>query len=732
MVSVHALRETPIMKSLIIDNYDSFTYNLFQMMAEVNGESPVVIKNDEFSFAEVQVLSLSFDNIVISPGPGHPEIAHDFGICKQVLTEIKKPILGICLGHQGLCCAYGGRVIHAPRPMHGRLSTVRHQNDELFHQIPLEFQVVRYHSLMSADPLPDCLEVIAWTEDNIVMALRHQSKPLWSVQFHPESICAEYGFSLLKNFKMMTEHYRNVRSILKSNDDASAPRISVRSQSNETSQRVKPLPTPTHCGIQEKYQILVKKIPQCFDPEKVFNYLLKDEEYAVWLDSNKFDQEISRFSYMGCLGGPSSYIASYDVHLKKINILKHNQWTVINHSIFEFLDAELKKYSTIESPDLPFNFIGGFIGYLGYELKCETALVKNRHQSIYPDAQFLFLDRVIVFDHLEKISYLLVIAPHNNRQLHEDWFNQTEAALYASQQFNSFILKSFSSTIAEFYLCKDRATYLRDIEACLKFIRDGDSYEICLTNKLKLKQQINPLEYYLALRSVDAAPYAAFLKFGDMSIACASIERFVKIDVRGQVETKPIKGTLPRGLTAAEDAALIHKLAHHEKFKAENLMIVDLLRNDLGKVCEIGSVHVPRLMAVESYDTVHQLVSTIRGQLVSGVNAIACIKALFPGGSMTGAPKIRTMNILDRLENEARGVYSGALGYLSLNGAADFNIVIRSAIITKDELSIGAGGAIIDLSDPVKEFEEMLLKSKSLQRALHLLHAETSVKTCLV
>jgi para-aminobenzoate synthetase len=190
------------MRTLIIDNYDSFTFNLFQLIATVNGEEPIVVRNDQLAWRALE--DVAFDNIVISPGPGTVEREQDFGICKAALLAAPVPILGVCLGHQGIGHLYGGKIRHAPEPMHGRLSAVFHDGSELFEGVPQGFDAVRYHSLLVDNALPDCLQRTAWTEDGIMMALRHRSLPIWGVQFHPESISSEYGDRLLRNFRDLT------------------------------------------------------------------------------------------------------------------------------------------------------------------------------------------------------------------------------------------------------------------------------------------------------------------------------------------------------------------------------------------------------------------------------------------------------------------------------------------------------------------------------------------------
>jgi para-aminobenzoate synthetase len=236
---------------------------------------------------------------------------------------------------------------------------------------------------------------------------------------------------------------------------------------------------------------------------------------------------------------------------------------------------------------------------------------------------------------------------------------------------------------------------------------------------------IDPLNTYRALRSTNPAPYATYLGFPGVKVLSSSPERFLTVDPYGVVDAKPIKGTRKRGKTIQEDEALYRDLRTNEKDRSENLMIVDLLRNDIGTVCNVGSVHVSNMFTVESYATVHQLVSTIRGRLRRGISAVQAVQAAFPAGSMTGTPKIRTLEIIDRLEAGPRGVYSGSIGFFGLNGSADLSVVIRTVVATDRSVTVGVGGAIVDLSDPQEELEEMLLKSRAVVHAL----AETVLVT---
>jgi aminodeoxychorismate synthase component I len=263
-----------------------------------------------------------------------------------------------------------------------------------------------------------------------------------------------------------------------------------------------------------------------------------------------------------------------------------------------------------------------------------------------------------------------------------------------------------------------RDGYVRRVERAKNHIARGDAFEVCLTAMLEATFPHDAWELYRELRRANPAPFAAWLDLPEGAVVSSSPERFVHVGADRIAESRPIKGTRPRGRTEKDDARLARELASSTKDRAENAMIVDLVRNDLGKVCQFGSVEVPELYAVERYPTLHQLVSTVRGELANGRDAVDLLSACFPPGSMTGAPKIEAMTILEAPEPVERGVYSGALGFIDASGTMDASVVIRSAIVTNGKVSVGVGGAIVADSDPAAEHAEALLKAKAVANAI--------------
>ncbi len=701
------------MKTLIIDNYDSFTFNLFQLIAEVNQEPPIVVRNDTAPWEEIR--DIAFDNIVISPGPGRPERPEDFGICRDAILESTVPVLGVCLGHQGLCHLFGGTVDYAATVMHGRGSDIVHTGHDVFAHIPSPFRAIRYHSLHVTE-LPDCLEGIAWTEDGMLMGVRHRTRPVWGVQFHPESICTEFGHQLLANFRALTEdHQRRNPPRRRASDGARPARPAALYDIVPAAQADYDNDNRKRGELHgQPFSIYYRRLPLKLDAEQVFVSLYADAKPSFWLDS-ALVRGFSRFSYMGDVSGPHAEYVTYSVPERTVRVTWKGTTEVHHEDIFSYLDRILKERQTV-TEGLPFDFNLGYAGFFGYELKgdCGGSIA---HRSPVPDAGLVFADRLIAFDHEEDVVYLVCLDDDDHRERAETWLEQTWQRLHHLEPVPQWSRALHPQPLPQTFRHPPER-YYELIKASQKEIRHGETYEVCLTNMLSLDAEIDPLNSYRALRSSNPAPYATYLDFPEVAVLSSSPERFLTIDANQVVEAKPIKGTRRRGTSSVEDESLYQDLRSNEKDRSENLMIVDLLRNDLGMVCEVGSVHVSRIFAVESYATVHQLVSTVRGKLRRGLSAMQCIRAAFPGGSMTGAPKIRTMEIIDRLEDGPRGVYSGAIGFCGLNGSADLNIVIRTAVVTKEAVTVGVGGAIIDLSDPQDEIDEMVLKSKAVVRAL--------------
>ena len=459
------------------------------------------------------------------------------------------------------------------------------------------------------------------------------------------------------------------------------------------------------------------------DPDAAFARLYADAPVAFWLDACPHGGFGGRWSVMGDARGPRAERLIADAAADRVARVRGGVREDLGVGLFVHLRAALGN-APEDSPDAPpFPFRGGYAGYLGYEMKAALAR-RTSARPAYPDAQLIFADRFLAFDHETGDVHAAALGESDTEEdAARAWFDAVRAALDGLPPAR-LDLDGLTPREPAIGWRHDRAAYRALIERCQADSLDGESYEICLTNEATLAAApIDPLTAYRVLRAINPAPHAAYLRFDDLAVLCSSPERFLRADAEGMLETKPIKGTRRRGADAAEDAALAADLAASEKDRAENLMITDLLRNDLGAVCAVGSVHVPVLMEVETFPSLHQLVSTVRGRLDEGRSIVDALAALFPGGSMTGAPKIRTMEIIDRLENGPRGVYSGTIGWLGLDGAADLNIVIRTLVMHAGTLTAGSGGAITALSDPDAEIAEVELKAAALIRAVGLTRA---------
>ena len=493
--------------------------------------------------------------------------------------------------------------------------------------------------------------------------------------------------------------------------------------------------------------------------------VLRSAPWAWLLDSASPNSRLGRFSFVGAepYGVARAYGERIEVECRRPvrEAFAHEVgFREEKGKVFDWLRDVLPGFQ-VEEHGLPvaFPFLGGAVGYWGYELaeQVESLEFHGRNDLGMPDATVLFVDRMVALEHASGRSFALALGFASNAheagrradlalvdlcqglEALEAWEGAESGVGKSATRSDTWIRSRESGE--EMAQCLRRSDLLatrvprsvggsfgadgyRDRVRTLKAeIAQGNVYEANLTRRMDLPFTGDAWSLYRALREASPAPFASFMDLPDGAILGSSPERFLKVSADGAVESRPIKGTRPRGLSGEEDSALSAELLASEKDRAENLMIVDLVRNDLGRVCELGSVEVPELMTVEPYASVFQLVSTIVGQLREGSDRMHLLGAAFPPGSMTGAPKIAAMGLLDKLEPVRRGVYSGALGYLDIRGGMDLAVVIRTLLVQKDRVHLHVGGAVVADSDPQEEYEESLDKARAMLAALAAVEA---------
>ena len=484
-------------------------------------------------------------------------------------------------------------------------------------------------------------------------------------------------------------------------------------------------------------------LPGWWDPEFVFLTLHRSCSHSFWLDAGVAAE--GGFSYLGAADGASRFVTA---SVREGTVTLSFPWTgpgpgvgtgtgagsgsgavTLPETIFEFLREDLAAAERDGSgedagdadAEAESGFRLGWVGWLGYELGAQTVGAPV-HDSRYPDAALLQVDRAIEFDHAARTVTLLARARPDEATTDRDeqWAAAVLAALRAAARASASHdpaaagVRIIAPGAASAHWRHAPGRYDALIRHCQALITAGDAYQLCLTNEIRVAVHPDPVDAYLRLRAGSPSHHGGLLRFGDTALLSASPEQFLAVSRTGRVSTRPIKGTRRRSTGIARDLALRTELETSDKERAENLMIVDLMRNDLGRIAELGSVAVTQLLDVESYAHVHQLVSTVEARLAAGLTGVDAVESCFPAGSMTGVPKPSAMGILDRLEDGPRGIYSGAFGYFGFDGAVDLAMVIRSIVIDPDGASIGTGGGITALSDPAEEIEETRIKAAAL------------------
>jgi para-aminobenzoate synthetase component 1 len=389
---------------------------------------------------------------------------------------------------------------------------------------------------------------------------------------------------------------------------------------------------------------------------------------------------------------------------------------------FQLLQDRLAQFPLYFYPELP-PFQGGAAGFFSYDLLHHLEMISRTKDDLgFPDLAMGFYDLVIGFDNLIKQAWIFSSGYPEQNKLQREKRAKKRLNWIAELLSNMAELPSINFTTyneADIQTTFSKKTYKSAVQKVKDYILAGDIFEANISQRfsVNLRSSDTAFELYRRLRLINPAPFSAYLNIGDTIIISASPERFLKLTGR-LIETRPIKGTRPRGKTKSEDDFLSRELLHSEKDRAENVMIVDLLRNDLSRVCEDYSVSVSQLCGLESYATVHHLVSVVTGLLQEKYNAIDLLRVAFPGGSITGAPKVRAMEIINEIEPTTRGPYCGSIGYMGFNGDMDCSIVIRTFAIKNNILTFQTGGAVTVDSDPEEEYEETLTKARALRRVL--------------
>ena len=443
---------------------------------------------------------------------------------------------------------------------------------------------------------------------------------------------------------------------------------------------------------------MIKEINTKLNSFEIYT-IFRNEDNSFILDSAMDPKKLGRYSFIG---------------FNPFKIIKYKN---TKENPLDNLRNELNKYKVENNTHLP--FIGGAVGYLSYDLGnyIEHLPRTAKDDTNVYDLYFGLYNLVIVIDHLENKTY--IATPNLNIEKEEKLIvdienkikkaeiNGIEEICYEEKNVEPIKLNSNFT----------KASFENSVRKVQDYIRQGDIYQANLTQRFNGKTTLSTYELYRDLRKVSPAPFGALLNFEHSKILSNSPERFIKC-IDNKVETRPIKGTRPRGKTIEEDLRLQDELRNSEKDRAELLMIVDLERNDIGRVSKIGSVKVPELFVIEPYANVNHLVATVEGRLKDNLDCIDVIKATFPGGSITGAPKIRAMEIIDELEPTQRNVYTGSIGYIGFNGDMDLNIAIRTIIKQGENVYFQVGGGMTWDSNPEDEYQETLDKAKSIMKAL--------------
>ena len=453
---------------------------------------------------------------------------------------------------------------------------------------------------------------------------------------------------------------------------------------------------------------------------------LCDTPYAFLLESVEGGETLGRYSFLGSEPRIVFRSKRRDVQIQHANGRKESFGC---DSPLDALRAVLARYRFVPDPTLP-PFCGGAVGYVAYDEVKNIEPVGNRavDDRLLPDIFFIVTDTLVIFDHVRHRLRILANAHLDDGVSPLEAYDSAIRRINALHQRLLHPVPRCDQTVNSSSLPMESnftpEGFEEVVDKAKEYIRAGDIFQVVLSQRLEVPISCDPFDIYRALRAVNPSPYMFYLQFDDLRLAGSSPEILVRVS-GDQVQIRPIAGTRPRGATREEDLRLERELLADPKERAEHIMLVDLGRNDCGRVCEYGTVRVDDLMVIERYSHVMHIVSNVSGKLRPGLDSFDVLKAAFPAGTVTGAPKIRAMQIIDELEPVMRGPYAGTVGYLSYNGNLDSCITIRTIVVCGDKAYIQAGAGIVADSDPANEYRETINKAGALVRAIEL--AETGL-----
>lgn len=458
-------------------------------------------------------------------------------------------------------------------------------------------------------------------------------------------------------------------------------------------------------------------------------------EYAFLLESVEGGEKWGRYSFLG--SNPGLIFKAKGTTAEVITGTDVQSYTV-EHDLLEPLKAILQQYRPVQSDTLP-RFYGGMVGFLSYDVvrQFERLPATAKDDLDLPDALFLLPDTLLIFDNLShriKVvcnAYVPEATPQGLRQVYDDAAGKIDEIVEALRRPLA-LSEGRSGDAGELQLSSSmsHAEFIEAVRCAKEYVRAGDIVQAVISQRLSTKTTADPFDIYRALRVVNPSPYMYYLRLGDLRVVGSSPEVLVRLE-EGRIDLRPIAGTRPRGRSDAEDQALEQELLSDPKERAEHIMLVDLGRNDVGRVAEVGSVRVSELMTVERYSHVMHIVSNIKGVLAEGYDAFDLLRACFPAGTVSGAPKIRAMEIIEELERVRRGPYAGAVGYFGFSGNMDTCITIRTVVIVDGTAHVQVGAGIVADSDPEREYEETMNKARGMLKAIEMAESDELAAGCV-